>query len=362
MGSATYSLRVGTLAQLALSMILVGVPAFAPAAPRTWNFDREPVGKLPANFASALTGRGPTGQWTVTQDESAPSPPNVLAPTSADSTDYRFPLAIAEDTSYRDLALSVSFKAISGKVDRAAGLVFRLQDQDNYYVVRANALEDNLCLYRVGKGRRVQFAGANLQVTANSWHAIKVEARGHEFKCSYDGVLQFTARDDTFKEAGKIGLWTKADSVTYFDDLTVEDLSGARGSKVPGKTLAQKLVDDLVAKRPGIVRVGMHLTPPNSPANIIVASNVAAKIGQKSDPEDLQAMRTGRPVVLREDGNFDITLPLHDASGKLIGAIGLTIRPGAGEQESSTTRWARGIARELGMQISSKAKLFEATE
>ena len=131
---------------------------------------------------------------------------------------------------------------------------------------------------------------------------------------------------------------------------------------MPGEILAQKLVDDLVAKRPDIVRVGMHLTPPNGPDNIIVASNVAAKVGQKSDPEDLQAMRTGRPVVLREDGNVDITVPLHDSSGKLIGAIGLTIRPGPGEQESSVTRRASGIARELEMQIPSKAKLFEATE
>jgi hypothetical protein len=362
MNPTTDRFRSSILALLTISTILSGATAFAQSAQQTWNFDRDPVGKLPANFASALTGRGLTGQWTVTQDESAPSPPHVLAQTSADSTDYRFPLAIAEDTSYRDLALSVKFKAVSGKVDRAAGLVFRLQDKDNYYVVRANALEDNLRLYHVVKGRRAQFAGANLKVTANSWHEIKVEARGHEFKCYYDGMLQFTARDETLKESGKIGLWTKADSVTYFDDLTVEDLSGARGSKVPGKILAQKLVDDLVAKRPGIVRVGMHLTPPNGPDNIIVASNVAAKVGQKSDPEDLQAMRTGRPVVLREDGNFDITLPLHDSSGKLIGAIGLTIRPGPGEQESSVTRRASGIARELGMQIPSKAKLFEAAE
>jgi len=158
------------------------------------------------------------------KDDSAPSPPNVLAQTSTDTTDYRFPLAIVEDTNYKDLVLSVKFKTISGKVDQGAGLVFRLKDKDNYYIVRANALEDNFRLYHVIKGRRVQFAGANCKVTPNSWHEIKVEARGNEFKCIYDAQMKFTAEDNRFQDAGKVGLWTKADSVIHFDDLAVEDL------------------------------------------------------------------------------------------------------------------------------------------
>ena len=353
-------LRPRFLTLLALAAILAGPNVFAESAKRTWNFDQDPAGKLPVNFTSALTGGGRIGQWAVTKEASAPSPPNVLAQTSTDPTDYRFPLAIAEDTSYKDLALSVTFKAVSGKVDQAAGLVFRLKDSDNYYIVRANALEDNLRLYHVVKGRRVQFAGANFKVTANAWHEIKVEARGNEFKCFYDGQLKITAKDDTFKDAGKIGLWTKADSVTYFDDLTVEDLGGAKSATSQERILAQRLVDQLAAKHPELVRIGLHVTPPNRSHNIIVASNVAAKIGQKSDPEDLQAMRTGKPVVLREQGNFDVTLPLHDSSGNVMGAIGLTIRPAAGEQESGARQRAQKIARELEGQIPSKAQLFES--
>ncbi len=198
----------------------------AQSGKRMWHFDQDVVGKIPANFASALTGKGSIGRWEVMKDDSAPSPPNVLAQISTDTTDYRFPLAVAEDTRYKDLALSVKFKTVSGKVDQGAGLVFRLKDKDNYYIVRANALEDNFRLYHVVKGRRVQFAGANFKVTSNSWHEIKVEARGNEFKCFYDGKLRFTAKDETFKDAGGIGLWTKADSVIHFDDLVVEDLGG----------------------------------------------------------------------------------------------------------------------------------------
>ena len=152
-------------------------------------------------------------------DPTAPSKPNVVVQTSTDTTDYRFPLLIADQGSFRDLDLSVKFKAVSGRVDQAGGLVFRLKDPNNYYIVRANALEDNYRLYHVVGGRRQQFAGANFKVTPGVWHELRVEAVGNKFACYYDGVKKIEATDDTFKDAGKVGLWTKAESVTYFDDL-----------------------------------------------------------------------------------------------------------------------------------------------
>ena len=157
----------------------------------------------------------------VKSDASAPSPPNVLAQLSDDKTDYRFPLAIADDGSFEDLELSVKFKAVSGEIDRAAGMMFRLKDSNNYYIVRANALEGNYRLYRVVNGNRQQIAGANLKVGSGEWHELRVECVGNRITCYYDGEKKIEATDDTFKEAGKVGLWTKADSVTYFDDLTV---------------------------------------------------------------------------------------------------------------------------------------------
>ncbi len=345
-------------------LLVLSVAAWAPAklaqsGNRTWNFDQDVVGKPPAHFTSALTGRGAIGHWEVTKDDSAPSPPNVLAQTSADNTDYRFPLAIADDTRYKDFALSVRFKTLSGKVDQGAGLVFRLQDKDNYYVARANALENNYRLYHVINGRRVQFAGANFKVTSHTWHSIKVEARGNEFKCFYDGQLKITAKDDTFKEEGKIGLWTKADSVIHFDDLTVEESGSAKNSAPQDKIVAQKLVEDFAAKHREVVRVALHLTPPRGSDNLIVACNIAARVGKKSDPEDIKAMQTGRAVVLKEEGNFDVTLPLHTASGKVIGAIGLTFKPHDNEEESSAAARASKMAAEMEKQIMTKAGLFE---
>ena len=187
----------------------------------TYNFDRDAAGQLPVKFHTAKTGGGAGEKWSVQVDASAPSQPNVVAQTSTDQTDYRFPLLISDEGSFQDLDLSVKFKAVSGSVDRAGGLVFRLKDPNNYYIVRANALENNYRLYHVVNGRRNQFAGANFKVTSGEWHELRVEAVGNKITCYYDGNKKIDATDSTFKDAGKVGLWTKADSVTYFDDLKV---------------------------------------------------------------------------------------------------------------------------------------------
>ena len=204
-----------------LAILLLVLAAPAAAQQRNWNFDQDAAGKPPSGFSSELTGQGTKGAWEVRAVPDAPSKPNVLAQISTDATDYRFPLAIAQGTSYKDLDLRVKFKAVAGKVDQAGGLIFRAKDANNYYVVRANAAENNYRLYHVVKGRRVQFAGIAMPVKGNVWHELRVEAVGSQFKCYFDGQLKFEATDTTFQEAGAVGLWTKADSVTWFDDFEV---------------------------------------------------------------------------------------------------------------------------------------------
>jgi hypothetical protein len=170
-----------------------------------------------ARFTPALTGGGPTPAWTLVDDEGR----KVLAQTSTDKTDYRFPLAIFEQSAPADLAVTVRFKAVAGDVDRAGGIAFRLRDANNYYVVRANALEDNVRLYRVVKGQRIQFAGANIKVPSGSWQELAVLARGDRFEVLFNGKSLYSATDKTFAGAGRVALWTKADSVTHFDNLTI---------------------------------------------------------------------------------------------------------------------------------------------
>jgi hypothetical protein len=154
----------------------------------------------------------------------APSKSNVLAQLDADSTDYRFPVAVVDASSFRDVTLSVSCKSISGRVDQGCGLVCRFKDADNYYLTRANALEDNVNLYRVKGGSRNEIAGWNGRVASNVWHTLRVDARGDRFEVYFDGKRVLDEKDSTFHDAGKIGVWTKADSVMQFDDLSATAL------------------------------------------------------------------------------------------------------------------------------------------
>jgi len=189
-------------------------------APITFSFDSERPNEAPPGFEFGRTGNGALGKWVVKADKSAPSAPNVLAQTDTDDTDYRFPIAFT-GPALKDLHLSVKCKPVSGRVDQGCGLVFRLKDADNYYVTRANALENNVRLYHVVKGKRIQFAGWNGKVTSGVWHELAVDAQADHFQVFYDRNKVIDAHDKTFSDAGKVGLWTKADSVIYFDDLTV---------------------------------------------------------------------------------------------------------------------------------------------
>jgi hypothetical protein len=192
-----------------------------PASEITIDFDTAEVGRPPAGFSTALTGGGGPVAWVIAEDPTAPSGGKVLAQTSADRTSYRFPLCLYDQLTATDVAISVRFKAVSGAVDQAAGLVARLKDTENYYTVRANALEDNVRLYKVVRGKRQQFAGASVKVPSGEWHMLTLEVKGTHFRVLFDNTRLFEADDPTFRDPGKVGLWTKADSVTYFDDLRI---------------------------------------------------------------------------------------------------------------------------------------------
>lgn len=192
--------------------------------PTTWNFDADRVNESPKGFSFSRTGNGRKGRWVVWPAKDAPSRTNVLAQLDNDDTDFRFPIAVASATRLTDVRLSVKCKPVSGAVDEACGLVFRYQDANNYYLTRANALEHNVRLYKVVGSHRQQLAGWSGPVTRGVWHALRVEALGDHMIVSWDGQNIIVVDDHTFRDAGSIGVWTKADSVTYFDDLVVEPL------------------------------------------------------------------------------------------------------------------------------------------
>ena len=198
-------------------------PSVAQPAMTQVNIAGMQPGTVPPGFSFGRTGQGAPGQWIVVGDPTA-AHGVAIAQTSTDTTDYRFPLAIYQQVSARNVDVVVRFKAVGGTVDQAGGIAVRLTTPDDYYVVRANALEDNVRFYRVVSGRRQQVQGANLKVAANQWHTLGLRAEGDRFTASFDGKPLFTAEDKTFATPGRVALWTKADSVTHFDTISITPL------------------------------------------------------------------------------------------------------------------------------------------
>jgi len=200
---------------LAAISTAVALAGFAMA--ETINFDNLKTGVPPPGWTATKTGTGQP-KWTVEADATAPSKPNVLK----QSGRATFPVCIKDDTSLKDGIVEVKFKPISGKEDQAGGVIWRARDANNYYIARANALEDNVTIYHTINGRRTEKKRTNMKVATGEWHTLKVDFEGNHFTVEFDGKKAIDWIDDTFKEAGKVGLWTKADSVTLFDDFSYD--------------------------------------------------------------------------------------------------------------------------------------------
>lgn len=197
------------------------------------DFEELDIGFEPTGFSTALTGEGGPANWVVEADDASIGKSNVLMQKSNEKKSYRFPLCVFKDFVAKNVELTVRFKPLSGQIDQAAGLVWRYQDENNYYVVRANALEDNVVLYKMEDGKRSDlrpigsglFAyGKSVPVPRDRWSILRVVVMGTKFAVSLNEQHLFDVEDETFPDGGRVGLWTKADSVTSFDDFSITAL------------------------------------------------------------------------------------------------------------------------------------------
>ncbi len=200
---------------LTVVTLVVGAMLAAAAAADSVNFDAGTVGQAPAGWTATRTGSG-DAKWTIEKDDTAPSKPNVLKQAGVAT----YPVCFKNDTNLKDGFVEVKFKPISGKEDQAGGVVWRLKDANNYYIARANALEDNVTIYHTINGRRTEKKRTNMKIASGVWHTIRVDFAANHFTVTCDGKKAIEWDDDTFKDAGKVGVWTKADSVTLFDDFS----------------------------------------------------------------------------------------------------------------------------------------------
>ncbi len=197
---------------LAIGLVLAAV-VVAAQGKMSWNFDADKAGEIAKGFTNEM------GKWEVVADDTAPSKPNVLAQL-AKSSGPTFNVTLVKDSTYKDVDVTVKMKAIAGSTDQGGGILWRAKDAKNYYVARFNPLEDNYNLYRVANGRRSEIKGSKVKASPG-WHTLRVTMIGDHIQCYLDGQKHLDAKDSTFKEAGKIGLWTKSDAQSHFDDLEV---------------------------------------------------------------------------------------------------------------------------------------------
>jgi len=207
----------------ALSMVLVMVTLSRAEEKATlMKFNKEDAGKVPAGWTSDKTGKGEGSVWKVVEDDTAPAKSGYTLAQTAESPNAMFNLCVADRPVLKDVEVSVAFKAVKGAKDQGGGIVWRYQDNNNYYIARMNPLEDNYRLYHVVNGKRTQIAGKEgIKVPAGEWHTLKIEMKGDEIECYLDGKKELEFKDKTIEKAGKVGLWSKADARTHFDQFTV---------------------------------------------------------------------------------------------------------------------------------------------
>ncbi|MCI0458675.1 MAG: DUF1080 domain-containing protein [Gemmataceae bacterium] len=207
-----------------LTALTVGRQADEPKV-RTFKFSKEEVDKAPTGWKVARTGAGEGSAWKVVADPTAPSKTGVVLAQVAESPASTFNLCVADGTSYQDVEVKVAFKSVKGETDQGGGVMWRYVDANNYYVARYNPLEKNFRVYKVVAGKRTQLESKrDIEVKAGEWHTLSVKMVGNKIECALNGTKHLEANDDAFAKAGAVGVWTKADAHTYFDDLQVKDL------------------------------------------------------------------------------------------------------------------------------------------
>jgi hypothetical protein len=209
---------------VAALVALVGAAVWAEESKQlVFKFSKDDAGKVPSGWKVAKTGKGEGSVWKVVADETAPSGSGYVLAQTAESPRPVFNICVADDAKYKDVELSVYFQAVAGKLDQGGGFVWRYRDNNNYYICRMNPLEDDYRVYKVVAGTRTQLGRKDgLKIKAGEWHKLKVKVKGNKMEGYLDGEKMWEITDETYKEAGKVGLWSKADAQTHFDEFRAE--------------------------------------------------------------------------------------------------------------------------------------------
>ena len=335
----------------------------APAAERVFDFSKFPANQPPPGFHSTVAGKGPAGDWKVVLDDVPPllapltdkSPVvtkrAVLAQLSQDMTDERFPLLILEGERFTDFTLTTRFKMVSGVTEQMAGVAFRIQDERNFYVVRASALGNNFRFYKVVNGERGNLIGPEIEIPKGVWHELAVECKGNQIRCRLNGKEAIPPLTDSTFAGGKVGFWTKSDSIGYFTDTKIV--------YTPREMLAQVLVRDALKKYPrllGLKVYGMRGAPPKPQ---MIGSDSETEIGKPGERAEQAVLDQGTTYYAKGRESVTVIMPLRDRNGDVIAAARVVMKSFPGQTEQNALARALPVVKRMQARIQTAEDLAE---
>lgn len=340
-------------------------PVFATAAfgaELRLDFQDAPTNQPPPGFRATLAGNGKPGEWRVLLEElppliaaATPGPATdrrpVLAQLSRDPTDERFPLLIYEEQSFDDFTLVTRFKTVGGAVEQMAGIAFRVQDEKNFYVVRASSLGNTFKFYRVVNGQRDVPIGPDLEISKGVWHELRLECRGNAFDCWLNGKQVIPTLNDNTFASGKIAFWTKSDSVSYFGDTRIV----YKPKEVP----AQGLVRGALERYPRLRGLQIFIRQSDNAGTRLIASADPAQVGQPGGNVEADVIARDVTYYGKENGEVQVTLPLHDRNGESIAAVRVIMKSFPGQTEQNALARALPIVKRMEGQVRTAKDLVD---
>jgi hypothetical protein len=343
-------------------LALLALPAVA--AERKFDFSEVRENQAPPGFRSVVTGQGKPGDWRVIMDEvpslMQPLSPGarsvakkaVLAQLAQDPTDEHFPLLIYEGDIIDDFTLTTRFKTVKGVAEQMAGIAFRIQNATNYYVVRASSLGNNLRFYKVLNGERGPVIGPSVPIPGGEWRELTVECKGNAIRCLLDGKELITATDKVNPfMSGKIGFWTKSDSVSYFADT--------RLIYKPHEAPAQALVREVLKEYPRLLGLQVYILGDDRKTTRLLASKNTNEVNRVGGKVERDVIEQGTPYYGKEKELVSVVLPLRDRNGDPVAAVRVMMNTFAGQTEQNAFARAMPIVRDMQNRFGSLQDLIQ---
>jgi hypothetical protein len=324
------------------------------AAERRFDFDDMPTNQPPTNCFNTVAGEGKPGSWKVIQDEVplplAPLTPgapatlkkNVVAQLAWDTTDEHFPLLILGKEKYGDFTLKTRFKIVDGLTEQMAGIAFRIQDERNFYVARASAIGKTFYFYKFEKGVRSPPVGNNIEIQKGVWHDLTIECTGTDIHILLDGKEAMPVLHDPTFAAGKIGYWTKSDSISYFTDTKINYVSR--------EPFAQQMVRDTMKEYPRLLGVQVFASP-RAKETRIIASSDEKEIGSAGGKNEEDVIENGTPYFNKEKEMCSVMMPLRDRNGEVAAAVRIKMKSFPGQTEENAFVRATPIIKSMQERV-----------